>query len=153
MHIRLRPLDCLVVQQKTSNSDTRVLLTYTRNDKDRGIGCMARAVTNCPILVNTLVSHWSGIGWIYITGMGGVAHAGLYRVCPKLVTTGLQWFWGSGTRGGSLSSNFWSTSCHTSSMHRALTGSNHCGNLHAGIDLSWSSSSGVRVGAPFKSIT
>ena len=25
---------------------------------------------------------------------------------------------------------------HTSSMHRALTGSNHCGILYAGIDLS-----------------
>ena len=153
MHIRLRPLDCLVVHQKTSNSDTRVLLTYTRNDKDRGIGCTTRAVSNSPILVNTLVSHWSGIGWIYITGMGGVAHAGLYRGCPKVVTTGLQWFWESGTRGNLLSSNFWSTSWHTSSMHRALTGSNYRVNLYAGIDLSWSSSSGVRVGMPIKSMT
>lgn len=38
--------------------------------------------------------------------------------------------------GNSLSSHIWSTSWHTLSMHRALTGSNHCGNLHAGIDLS-----------------
>ena len=37
---------------------------------------------------------------------------------------------------------------HTSSMHLAWTGSNYFLILHAGIDLSWSSSSGDRAGAP-----
>ena len=132
----MKTLDFLVVHQKTSNSQTWVLLTYTRNDKDRGIGCMARTVSNCPILVNTLGSDWSGTGRIYITGMGGVAHAGLYWETSKVVgngfeTAGQQLAFCRPTFGPHLVTHW-----HTSSMHRALTGSSHCGNLHAGIDLS-----------------
>ena len=49
---------------------------------------MTGAVSNCPILVNTLGSDWSGTGRIYITGMGGVAHAGLYWETSKVVSNG-----------------------------------------------------------------
>ena len=49
--------------------------------------------------------------------------------------------------------HIWYTLFYISSYRRVLIGSNHHVTLPTGIDQGYSSRSGVRVGAPLKSIT
>ena len=71
--------------------------------------------------------------------MGGVAHAGLYECAQKWLPLISNGFGEAGQKMAlcrPTSGPHLVTHWRTSSMHRALTGSYHCGNLHAGIDLS-----------------